>query len=559
MEIELKLGKPRGTGNASYDEWLGSAPEFDHIDVELEADVVICGGGLAGVAATRAAVEGGASVIQFEKTEKLQARFGDFGSIGSRISERWGRRGEDLKQGIMRHFMKESSYWPRQRILKYWLDNSGAALDWYLEGKPDLHILSRTIDPIPEGVEAWLQPARYPGPSETYDADSDNYPSYQITVQFRPTHEPVLLGNYRLACEKGSVQTFFKTPVKKLLTGDKGRVIGVIAMGYDGSVYKAMAKKGVVLATGDYSGNLDILYYYCPWVRNNLNIYTAIDPEGYLADTGDGHRMGMWIGALMERGPHAPNVHNMGGPLGVAPYLQLDLAGERFMNEDVSGQQIENQLTVLPGNTSWQIYDNAWPDQLKYMSPGHGCVCMWLDDDDVTARRVNHTLSSNDGYTTPGTVEGAASGIHTVTKGGAGGAPTIKADSIEALVEKMGLPREKALASIRRYNELALKGSDEDFGKTALRMFPLEKAPFYASKLTPAPILVSMSGLESDHHSRCLNADGNPIPGLYVCGNVQGGRFSIEYPITVPGMSHSMALTFGRLAGMNAAKGFQLL
>ncbi|MBN1625754.1 MAG: FAD-binding protein [Deltaproteobacteria bacterium] len=554
--MELKLGKPKGTGSRSYEEWLGKAPEFDHIDVELEADVVVCGGGLSGVAATRAAVEQGASVIQFEKTEKLQSRFGDFGSIGSMVAERWGRKGKDLKQGIMKHFMKETSYWPRQRILKYWLDNSGPALDWYLEAKPDLYILARTTDPIPEGVKVWLQPARYPGPMEKYDPDSDNYPSYQITVQFRPTHETVLLANYRLACEKGNVHTLFKTPVRKLITGGNGRVIGVIAQGYDGKVYKAMAGRGVVLATGDYSGNLDILYYYCPWLRNNPNIYTAIDPEGYLADTGDGHRMGIWIGARMERGPHAPNVHNMGGPLGVAPYLQLDLNGERFMNEDVSGQQIENQLAVLPGNTSWQIFDSAWPDQLKHMSPGHGCVCMWIDDEDVTARRVNHTLAPNDGYTTPGTVEKAASGKYAGGDGGAGGAPTIKSDTIEGLVEKMGLPREKAIASIRRYNELTGKGNDEDFGKTASRMFPLENPPFYACKLTPAPLLVSMSGLESDHHSRCLNSEGYPIPGLYVCGNVQGGRFSIEYPITVPGMSHSMALTFGRLAGMNAAKGY---
>lgn len=556
MEMEFKLGRPKGTGNATYKEWLGTAPEFDHIDVELEADVIICGGGLAGVAATRAAVEEGASVILFEKTEKLQARFGDFGSIGSKVSERWGRKGEDLKQGIMRHFMKETSYWPRQRILKYWLDNSGPALDWYLEAKPDLCILPRTTDPIPEGVEAWLQPARYPGPTDKYDPDSDNYPSYQITVQFRPTHEPVMLANFRLACKNGSVQAFFKAPAKKLITSDKGRVIGVIAQGYEGRIYKAMAKRGVVLATGDYSGDLDILYYFCPWLRNNVNIYTAIDPEGYLADTGDGHRMGIWIGARMERGPHAPNVHNMGGPLGVASYLQLDLNGERFMNEDVSGQQIENQLTVLPGNTSWQIFDSAWPDQLKYMSPGHGCVCMWLDDAEVAKRRINHTLASSDGYTTPETVEKAASGIYTGAKGGAGGAPTIKADTIEGLIDKMGIPREKALASIRRYNELSRKGRDDDFGKISSRMFPLVKAPFYACKLTPAPLLVSMSGLESDHQSHCLDSGGHPIPGLYVCGNVQGGRFSIEYPITVPGMSHSMALTFGRLAGINAAKGF---
>ena len=65
----------------------------------------------------------------------------------------------------------------------------------------------------------------------------------------------------------------------------------------------------------------------------------------------------------------------------------------------------------------------------------------------------------------------------------------------------------------------------------------------------------SMSGLESDDLCHCMNADGWPIPGLYVTGNVQGGRFAIEYPITVPGMSHSIALTFGRRAGQSAAAG----
>lgn len=545
------VGKPKGTGDLPYKEWLGNAPEFDKIDIELEADVVVCGGGLSGVSAVRAATEEGASVVLFEKTDKIQCRFGDMGAIGSKVSEKWGRQGEQYKLEIMDHFMKESAYWPRQRILKYWLENCGAALDWYLEAKPDLHILNHTTDPIPEGVEAWLQPARYPGPREDYIANDENYPAYQITVQFRPDQSPVLEAHYKKAVDSGLVQSFFKTPAKKLLTDDEARIIGVIAQDYNGEVYKAMARKGVVLATGDYSNNLDMLNHYCPWALKNASLYTAIDPEGYYADTGDGHRMGMWVGAQMDRGPHAPILHNTGGPLGVSPYLQLDALGERFMNEDVSGQQIENRLATLPDNLSWQIFDSAWPEQLNSMPLGHCCVCMLLDDDDVAEKRVNHTLATADGYVTRGRVEDAASGKSTVS---AGGAKTIKADTIEELIEKMGLPREIALASINRYNELAREGIDKDFGKNSKYIFPLEKAPFYASKLTPDFLLVCVSGLESDTFSRCLNSRGYPIPGLYVCGNVQGGRFSIEYPITVPGMSHSMALTFGHRAGISAAR-----
>lgn len=536
------LGKPKGSGSASYEQWLGKPPEFEKIDVELAADVIVCGGGIAGVSAARAAIEEGAEVILFEKTEKLQCRFGDFGAIGSKVMDRWGRSGLEYKEEIISTFMKESTYWPKHQIIRYWIDNCGEALDWYLEGKPDLHILQHTTDPIPEGVDAWLQPARYPGP-EGYEPGKEYYPSYQVTVQFKPSHEPVLLGNYKLAMESGLLKSYFSTPVKKLLTDDSGRVTGVIAESYDGTVYKATAKNGVVLCTGDYSGNHDMLYYYSPWLRKNINIYPGIDPEGYLADTGDGHRMGMWAGAQMERGPHAPNVHNMGGPLGVAPFLQLNVNGERFMNEDCSGQQIENQICSLPDSMAWQIFDSNWPEQLTHMPPSHGSACILLDDDDIKNRRVNHTLESNDGYASRGAINAA------VEEG-----RVIKADTIAELIGLMGMPMETALKSIERYNQLAHNGHDEDFGKTAGRMLPVERGPFYAAKLFPAPLLLSMSGLESDREARCLNAEARPIPGLYVAGNTQGGRFAIEYPITVPGMSHSIALTYGRRAGMSAAR-----
>ena len=179
-------GKSKGTGNAIYQEWLGTPPEFDRIDVELEADVVVCGGGTSGVAATRAAVEEGASVILFEKTATLQFRSGDFGTVGSELAKNWGREGNDLKLEIQKHFMKETSYWARQRILKYWLDHCGEALDWYISAKPDLYILPHTTDPIPEGIDAWVQPARFPGPSADYDPGSDNYPSYRLQSSSGP-------------------------------------------------------------------------------------------------------------------------------------------------------------------------------------------------------------------------------------------------------------------------------------------------------------------------------------------------------------------------------------
>ena len=119
---------------------------------------------------------------------------------------------------------------------------------------------------------------------------------------------------------------------------------------------------------------------------------------------------------------------------------------------------------------------------------------------------------------------------------------------------KIGLPKETALASIRRYNELAALGEDLDFGKPAKRLFPIVDPPFYAAPFEPAPLLNCVSGLECDWRTRCYDAEGKIIPGLYATGNVQGGRFSGGYPTTVPGISHSMALTFGRQSGLCAAQ-----
>lgn len=539
--LPIVQGKLRYDGTETMEQWLGTAPIFDHVDIVLDTDVVVCGGGLAGVSACRAATESGADVILFEKTSSIQCRMGDFGTIGSKVAENWGRSGAEYKEEIIASFMKSSGYWPRHPIVKYWADHSGADLDWYISAKPDLYVLPHTTDAIPEGVDAWIQPARYPLP-ERFRLEDEYYPCYQITAQLRPDQAPVLHAHYNKAMETRKMRAFFETPVQRLLT-EHDRVTGVISKNYDGTVYQVNARNGVVLATGDYSGNLDMMNYYCPWLKDNPHIYPTVDPEGYLADTGDGHRMGMWAGAAMELGPNAPNIHNMGGPMGVAAFLQINTEGRRFMNEDTFGQQIENQLAMQPEKTAWQLFDSNWPTQVTAMSPGHGSACMVVDDSDMAEGRVNPTLSQADGYVSKGAVQDA------IDMG-----RVFRAETLEELFDMIGVPKAQATETVSRYNELAKQGHDDDFGKTSARMFEIKDGPFYAAKITPAPLLVCMSGLDSDEYARCKNADYKTIPGLYVCGNVQGGRFAVEYPTTVPGMSHSMALTFGRRAGLSAAQ-----
>ncbi len=142
---------------------------------------------------------------------------------------------------------------------------------------------------------------------------------------------------------------------------------------------------------------------------------------------------------------------------------------------------------------------------------------------------------------------------------------TAKADTLEDLFKQLGYQGEnlkKALASVARYNELAQKGVDEDFGKAGKRMFPIQKAPFYACAWKPTVLLVCIGGLESDENCHTFTAAPGPeapardiVQGLYVCGNVQGSRYAVEYPICMRGISHSMCMYYGYVAGKNCVKG----
>ena len=76
-----------------------------------------------------------------------------------------------------------------------------------------------------------------------------------------------------------------------------------------------------------------MMSYYVPWSDRFMSIFPNVDAKGEKTNTGDGQQMGMWIGAKMEDGPHAPMTHHLGGPLGMDAFLLVDINGERFMNE----------------------------------------------------------------------------------------------------------------------------------------------------------------------------------------------------------------------------------
>ena len=541
---------------ASENDWLGTEPEIDESKVTktVDVDVAVVGCGVAGVAAVRSIAEDGGKVAAFEKADGPQCRSGEYAVINGNVQAKWGRNTWTREQidEIVDSHMVESTYRCKRSIMSKWAHNIGDAFDWWVEANPELYYAETTRSAIPdENANNFLIPIFYPLP-ENYDWKQERFPCYPTSVEFLPNQSVTVNANMQKAVDTGNVDTFYGCFVEKLIMED-GRCVGLYARdAATGEYIKCNAAKGVILSTGDYSQNTKMLQHFCPEViENNIQcLFTNVDVEGSFTNQGDGIQLGMWAGAQVQQS-HAPMIHHMGGGadlsgvgvMGNAGFLNLDLNGKRFMNEDLPGQQLENQIELQKNRESWQIFDSNWPQQLPYMPAAHGGACYYEDYASEAEGPKNNTTYRN--YKSPYQLEAA------VADGRA-----VKADTLEELVTKIypddTAAQQTALESIQRYNQLAKDGYDEDFHKPASRMWALENGPFYADKFTTALLLVCIGGLESDENCHTFDADRNVIPGLYVAGNVQGNRFATEYPIGLKGVSHSMAMYYGYVAGKNA-------
>lgn len=560
--IEQAMGVHTAGGDtaasSSDEDWLGTEPEIDESKVAktVDVDVAVVGCGIAGVAACRSVAEDGGLVAAFEKADGPQCRSGEYAVINGKVQAKWGRDTWTREQidDIIDSHMVESTYRCKRSIMSKWAHNIGDAFDWWVEANPDLYYAETTRSAIPdENADNFIIPIFYPLP-EHYDWKQERFPCYPTSVEFKPDQHVTVEANMQKAVDTGNVQTFYGCFVEKLIMED-GRCVGLYARdAATGEYIKCNASKGVILSTGDYSQNTKMLKHFCPEViENNIQcLFTNVDVEGNFTNQGDGIQLGMWAGAQVQQS-HAPMIHHMGGGadlagvgvMGNAGFLNLDLNGKRFMNEDLPGQQLENQIELQKNRESWQIFDSNWPEQLPYMPAAHGGACYYEDYASEDEGPKNNTTYRN--YKSPYQLEAA------VADGRA-----VKADTLEELVAKIypddTAAQQTALDSIQRYNELAKAGYDEDFHKPASRMWAVENGPFYADKFTTALLLVCIGGLESDEDCHTFDADRNVIPGLYVAGNIQGNRFATEYPIGLKGVSHSMAMYYGYVAGKNALK-----
>ena len=533
----------------SDDDWLGEEPEFAAVDEVVDVDVVVVGAGLSGVCAARSASEEGARVALIEKSSTYNCRSGEYAVLNGSLNERWGRTGLVDTDVAVNRLMRECTYRNKRAILKKWADHAHEAIDWFIAADPDITICDSTRQVVTQEQfdHGILVPLAWPQP-EHYDYRDEEFPTFPSSMEFRSSRPNqqgfVVEANLNKAIENGT-EVHYGCFAQKLLKNAEGRVTGVIVRdALNGNrIVQFNAAKGVILATGDNGANDKIMKHFTPEILEK-NIGCAgkfgmmgMDVEGNPCPTGDGLKMGAWIGAKVQDF-HAPMTHHMGGGMGITPFLQINKHGKRFMNECIPGQQLENQIELQPEQTTFQIYDSQWPEQIPYMPANHGALCYIIPEDED---------ESNPNYTDRQYTKASAKAE----------AYSFKADTLEELLVQCGFEGDTlktALESIEHYNDLCRAGYDEDFGKPAGRMFPVEKGPFYACTWTPTIMLVCVGGLESDENCHTFTGTADDpkrdlIPGLYVCGNVQGSRYAVEYPICFRGISHSLCVYYGYVAG----------
>ncbi len=541
-------------------EGIGTPPAIadSEIGETIDCNVVVCGAGISGIAAARAAAEAGARVVILEKKETIEVHGFQFGALNCTLAREAGVNEESA--AFVRDYQRRSSQRGNMKLIRLWTENSGNVFDWWTRPVEDDTAVMGNVT-----ICYWPR-------SSVHDRAGDLEQTFIGTMDFKEDpNNPVggaawiatAQANQALAAKEG-VDFHFLTVARELLV-DNGKVTGVIAANADGTYLKINAGKGVILCTGGLTnffgqGAELLMKLYCPEIVARYEHYNGAEPDwepmftsgsAVLAgNTGDGHLMALWAGAQMEPFPEA----TMGAGdslIGATVALEVNGLGERCWNEDVGIWQKHDAILGQPGQFVWEIFDVNWRDRLPYQGVGHRNLD--VNDTPYDAKytgneyieAIHDTLLSSVGKT-----EGAKfADAFNETDGTAYGANTL--DELARLID---VPADALKATVARYNEMAAAKNDVDFGTDPQKLFPIDTAPFFATKAKGSAGLTAMSGLLTDGNLQCVDADGNVIPGLWAAGTTAGQRFQPYYQTPMSGLNHGFGITHGYLAGQYAAQ-----
>ena len=414
---------------------------------ELEADIVIIGAGGAGMTAAINATQAGKKVIVLEKMPyaggNTTKATGGMNAAETHYQKEQGI--EDSVAQFVEDTMKGGHEINDKDLVTVMAKNSAKAIEW----------LDSIGAPLPKvSFSGGATNRRIHAPE-----DGSGVGAYLVTSFLRTMNE---LG----------IQVMYDTRATSLMTLN-GTVVGVQAES-DSANYTIHAK-AVILATGGFGNNEDMLVHYKPDLKGTV---TTSAP----GVTGDGIRMAEAVGAALvdiDQIQLHPTVEQSTSMLiteGVRGdgAILVNQEGKRFINELLTRDVVSAGELAQPGSYAYIIFDQHLRDGLKAIE------------------------------------KYVSTGI------------TVQGDTIEDLAEQLEIDPATLADTLNKWNQYVADQKDPDFDRTTGMEADLSQPPYYAIKIAPG-IHHTMGGVKIDTSARVIDVSGKPIPGLFAAGEVTGG------------------------------------
>ena len=449
-----------------------------------EYDIVIVGGGGAGLSAAVEASSAGASVVVLEKMPYLGGSSllcgGGLAFAGTDMQAEEGV--EDSNEDLFNELMEVGGYQNDPALVQAYIDLQLDTYHWL----KDLGVIYNFLE---TGGGMKIRRMHRVKPAQLIDTLA------------------------KAAKENGA--TILTNVAGKRLVRDSAtnRVTAVIAE-ENGKEVVFTARKGVILATGGFSLNPELLGKFVPAMANAK---ATVGPGSH----GDGLLMGWALGADLKDMPYIkatygqypegnnPNAREM---VYYAGAIIVNKAGERFVDESINYKAIGDVALLQDDGVTYQIYDEK-------------------------IRQYAHETR-----TRMGILEGEGM--------------VCEADTLEELAAKVGISPSGLVATVEEYNKsIKQNGYDTKFNRTGLAagvgdLLTIDEPPYYAFPSTGV-ILGTYCGLAINDKAQVIDVFGEPIDGLYAAGEVTGGFHGSGY---MSGTALGKAVIFGRIAAKELTK-----
>ena len=462
-------------------------------DETFETDVVVVGGGGAGMSATIRTRMNGLDVVLVEKMPFIGGAAsisgGQVVAQGSKLQKAFGSK-DDSVESMVKDFLANGNNLNDLSKLTLYAKNVGPTIDW-------LH----------EKVGVKFIPNNLPFLAEY---------SHRRAVEFQGG-AGTMAQHLREVIGSNGAKVLLSTKVESLIVED-GKVMGVKAVDENTGVKYTIRAKKTLLSTGGYGNNKSML---TPEMQKVLYY-------GPVSSTGDGLKMAQGLGVktqLLQYGKRYPNgievapgiakstIYANVGAFDQAGIL-VNVDGVRFVNEKASNRHI---LEPMLRNKNGQAYvfmdQKSWEGFYK-RAPETG----------VSQADMDKYLA-NDGKSAPLFVKGA---------------------TIEEVAKKAGINAEALKATVAKYNGFVKAKKDADFGRPVeyMKAEISAEGPYYIVEQKPR-FATTMGGVCTDDNLNLVKTDGTVIPNLYGAGEIVGGVMGDDSPA---GANVGWALTSGRVA-----------